>query len=49
MRNRVRADGREWLQPKLKEFFGTHLCDNNKELSDAEKLKFLIMNRLGMS
>lgn len=49
LRNRVRSDGREWLQPKLKNFFSTHLCDNNEELSDAEKLKFMIMNRLGVS
>ena len=49
VRNRIRFDGREWLQPKLKKFFSTHLCDNNAELSDAEKLKFMIMNRLGVS
>lgn len=49
LRNRVRSDGREWLQPKLKAFFSTHLCDNNAELSDAEKLKFMIMNHLGLS
>ena len=49
VRNRVRADGREWLQPKLKEFFSTHLCDNNAQLSDAEKLKFMMMNRLNRS
>lgn len=49
VRNRVRADGREWLQPKLKEFFSSHLCDNNAELPDAEKLRFMIMNRLGVS
>ncbi len=49
VRNRIRSDWREWLQPKLKEFFSTNLCDKNCELSDAEKLKFLIMNRLGLS
>lgn len=47
MRNRVRIDdGREWLQPKLKEFFNTKLCDNNRELADVEKLKFMVMNHL---
>lgn len=49
LRNRICSDGREWLQPKLKGFYSTHLCDNNRELSDAEKLKFMIMNRLGLS
>ena len=35
MRNRIRTDGREWLQPKLKEFYSSHLRDSNRELSDA--------------
>ena len=48
LRNRIRADGREWLQPTLKNFFGTHLCDNNHELSDAEKLQFMFTNLLGV-
>ena len=48
MRNRVRADGREWLQPKLREAFNSKLSDSNRELSDAEKLQFMIMNRLGL-
>ena len=49
MRNRIRADGRQWLQPQLKEFFGTQMCDNNPELSDAEKLKFMMLNRLELT
>ncbi len=48
MRNRVRSDGREWLNPKLKEFFSSKLSDNNRLLSDAEKLQYMIMNRLGL-
>ena len=48
MRNRIRDDGREWLQPKLKEFYSSQLCDKNEELSDNEKMKFMIMNRLGV-
>ena len=49
MRNRLTKDGREWLQPKLKEFYSSQLCDNNRELSDAEKLQFMLINRLGVS
>ncbi len=49
MRNRVRADGREWLQPKLKEGFSSKLQNENPELSDAEKLKYMTINLLGLS
>lgn len=49
MRNRICADGREWLQPKLKDAWRSKLRDKNVELTDAEKLRFMIMNRLGLS
>lgn len=49
MRNRIRADGREWLQPKLKDAWCSKLRDKNVELTDVEKLKFMIMNHLGLS
>ena len=49
VRNRVRSDGREWLQPKLKEFFSSQLRENNEEITDAEKYAFMAMNRLGIN
>lgn len=49
MRNRVLPDGREWLQPKLKDAWRSKLRDSNVELTDAEKLQFMMMNRLGVS
>ena len=48
MRNRIKIDGQEWLQPELKAFFSSKLENNNVELSDAEKMKYLIMNRLNI-
>ena len=41
IRNRVRQDGTEWLQPELKAFFNTKLSDNNKEWSYHQKQKYL--------
>lgn len=37
IRNRVCADGSEWLQPNVKEFFSCKLKDNNREYSWIEK------------
>lgn len=48
VRNRVRADGREWLQPKLKEFYSTQLRESNDEISDAEKFNFMVANITGI-
>lgn len=38
LRNRVCADGTEWLQPNVKEFFSCKLKDNNREYSYWEKV-----------
>ena len=41
IRNRVRADGTEWLQPELKMFFNSALSDGNKEYSALKQRMFL--------
>ncbi|EOU1488043.1 radical SAM protein [Clostridium perfringens] len=38
IRNRVKVDGKEWLQPEIKNFFNSKLYDNNKEYSKNKKL-----------
>ena len=48
VRNRVRSDGREWLNPKLKNFFNTQLWESNDELSDTEKFDYMARNILGL-
>ena len=48
IRNRVRADGGEWLNPKLKRFFSTQLYQSNDELSDVEKFDFMVRNKFGL-
>lgn len=39
-RNRVCADGSEWLQPEMKAFLSTRLYDSNSEYSMAQKAKY---------
>lgn len=41
IRNRIREDGTEWLQPELKAFFNTTLPESNHEWSAREKKKYL--------
>ena len=41
IRNRVREDGSEWLQPELKAFFNTKLSETNKEWSSVHRKFFL--------
>ena len=41
IRNRVKEDGTEWLQPDLRVFFNTKLKDNNKQWSDVKKHIYL--------
>lgn len=38
IRNRIKVDGGEWLQPELKSFFNSKLSDTNEEFSDTKKL-----------
>lgn len=46
IRNRVCLDGREWLQPELKAFFNSKLVESNEQLSDLQKRKIIIEQRL---
>ncbi|MBQ5824973.1 MAG: radical SAM protein [Clostridia bacterium] len=39
LRNRVCADGSEWLQPEMKAFLNSKLCESNEEYSEKEKRK----------
>lgn len=39
VRNRVVSDGKEWLQPKMKDFMNQKLCDNNQEYDEKRKRK----------
>ena len=41
IRNRVKEDGSEWLQPELKAFFNTKLVDSNEEWPYGKKLEYL--------
>lgn len=45
IRNRIKKDGTEWLQPELKAFFNTKLIDNNKEWSLVHKKRYLLNKR----
>lgn len=38
IRDRERTDGTHWLQPELKSFFNTRVCDNNEELTATAKV-----------
>lgn len=40
IRNRVKEDGGEWLQPELKSFFNTTCIESNEELTDIQKAGF---------
>jgi pyruvate-formate lyase-activating enzyme len=43
MRNRICADGSEWLQPRVKYFFSSKLSESNREYSSFKKLKINII------
>lgn len=42
LRNRVKEDGSDWLQPELKQAFNIRVNDENQELSAITKRKYLI-------
>lgn len=46
IRNRVREDGSEWLQPELKAFFNTKLVDSNCEYSKRQMREALLQNKI---
>ena len=41
IRNRIKSDGTEWLQPELKEFFNSRLTDNNEAWSKQQRKEYL--------
>lgn len=45
LRNRITADGDEWLKPDMKNFMSTRLWDNNKEYSENRKRNVNLKNR----
>ena len=45
LRNRVRKDGSEWLQPELKAFFNTKLEKNNQQWSKVKQKRYLQINK----
>ena len=44
IRNRTRADGTEWLQPELRDFFNSILVQSNRELNLGEKVASRTLN-----
>lgn len=46
IRNRVKEDGSEWLQPELKSFFNSTLVESNQEYSEKDKKIIKIENRV---
>lgn len=42
IRNRIKCDGTEWIQTNLKSFFNSKLKENNVELLQREKRKYII-------
>lgn len=41
IRNRIKTDGGEWLQPEVKSFFNSTLVESNEEYSEAKKRMIL--------
>lgn len=46
IRNRVRSDGTEWLQPELKAFFNSNLADSNRRWPRIREWSFVEARRL---
>ncbi len=46
IRNRIKEDGSEWLQPELKAFFNTKLAESNSEYSMRQKRKAILQNNI---
>lgn len=44
LRNRIKEDGTEWLQPALKNFFNSKLMDSNELLNEKDKKKMKYKN-----
>ena len=46
LRNRIKTDGFQWLQPELLEAFNNRVNDDNYEITVAEKRKHIIKNKV---
>ena len=44
IRNRIKSNGEEWLQPELKSFFNSTLVESNKEYSETQKQRLNAIN-----
>jgi hypothetical protein len=44
IRNRVKIDGTAWLQPELRDFLNTTLCESNMEYSSQKKILTKLLN-----
>jgi len=47
IRNRVKSDGGNWLQPKLLAFFNSKLYESNPKISASKKVKYYIKSKTG--
>lgn len=45
IRNRVRDDGTEWLQPELKAFFNSKLIESNEKWSTSKEKRYLFCKK----
>jgi hypothetical protein len=41
IRNRICKDGTEWLQPKIKSFFSSKLCESNEKIAHSKRPSFI--------
>ena len=44
IRNRIRSDGSEWLQPELRDFFNSHLASSNRRYTPIGKYYHRVRN-----
>lgn len=48
IRNRIKSDGGEWLQPELKAFFNSHLVESNEEYTSGKKNEIMLEHRISL-
>lgn len=46
IRNRIKSDGSEWLQPELKQFFNSRLYENNDEYNRIKRYRINSINMI---
>lgn len=44
IRNRIREDGSQWLQPELLSFFNSKCMETNSEFTESEKRKYTLLS-----